>query len=95
VVFLDASVDGPPGEVRTRRLTADPSAVSTMAHFLDPRELLSWCESLYDRAPEAWLVSVTGVSFDYAGYALTPQAAGALERMLAKVRELLSLSGCR
>jgi hydrogenase maturation protease len=91
VIFLDASVDGPPGEVRTRRLTADPSAVSTMAHFLDPRELLAWCESLYGGAPEAWLVSVTGVSFDYAGYALTPQAAAALERMLGEIRALIEV----
>lgn len=89
VVFLDAAVDGPPGDVRCRRLTADPSAVSTMAHFLDPRELLAWCESLYGRSPEAWLVSVTAVSFDYAGYELTPRAGAALEPMLGKVRELI------
>jgi hydrogenase maturation protease len=85
VVFLDAAVDTPPGEVRCQRITADASAMSTMAHFLDPRELLAWCQTLYGRAPETWLITVGGASFDYASYELTPIALEALEQMLARV----------
>ena len=90
VVFLDATVEGTPGEVRVRDLAADARAVSTMAHFHDPRELLAWCETLYGRAPQAWLVSVAGQSFDYASYRLTPCAEAAVAAMLAEVRRLIA-----
>ena len=90
VVFLDATVEGEPGEVRVRDLAPDARAVSTMAHFHDPRELLAWCETLYGRTPQAWLVSVAGQSFDYASYRLTPCAAAAVAAMLAEVRRLIA-----
>jgi hydrogenase maturation protease len=90
VVFLDATVEGQPGEVRVRGLAPDARAVSTMAHFHDPRELLAWCETLYGRTPQAWLVSVAGQSFDYASYRLTPCAEAAVAKMLAEVRRLIA-----
>lgn len=93
VIFLDAASDGPAGEVRVRELRPDATAVSTMAHFLDPRELLAWCQTLYQREPQAWLISAAGLSFDYAHYQLSPPAAAALDPMLAQVLRLLS-PGC-
>ncbi|NEV62481.1 hydrogenase maturation protease [Thiorhodococcus minor] len=89
VIFLDAAVDIAPGEVRCQALEPDEHAVSTMAHFLDPRELLAWCETLYQRVPETYLVTGGGDSFDYASYELTPAAEQAIERMLACVGRLL------
>ena len=93
VIFLDAAVDGEPGEVRVQALRPGPHAVSTMAHFLDPRELLAWCQALYQHEPQAWLVSAAGNSFDYANYSLTPTAGIALTAMLAEVHTLLG--ACR
>ena len=90
VVFLDASVDGPPGEVRLQRLRPDAQAVSTMAHFLDPRELLAWAEVLYDRRPAAWLVSAAGSRFEYGLYDLSPALAAAIDPMLEEVRRLIA-----
>jgi hydrogenase maturation protease len=89
VIFLDAAVDGAPGEVRVRELYPDETAVSTMAHFLDPRELLAWCQTLYRRQPSAWLVSAAGERFEYAHYSLSPTATEALAPMLHQVRTLL------
>jgi hydrogenase maturation protease len=89
VIFLDAAVDGVPGEVRCRELAPDASAMSTMAHFLDPRELLAWCETLYGKVPETFLVSACGASFDYAHYSLTPLAEAAIAPMLEQVRRLI------
>lgn len=89
VIFLDAAADGSPGEVQVRKLHPDETAVSTMAHFLDPRELLAWCATLYERVPDAWLVSAAGESFDYASYRLTPTAAAALTPLLDQVFALL------
>jgi hydrogenase maturation protease len=90
VVFLDAAVDGPPGEVRCRQLGPDASAMSTMAHFLDPRELLAWCETLYGQVPETFLVSACGASFEYASYSLSSNAEAAIEPMLEWVRRLIT-----
>jgi hydrogenase maturation protease len=90
VIFLDAAVDTPPGEVRCRHIGPDASAVSTMAHFLDPRELLAWCETLYGRTPETYLLTAGGESFDYASYQLTPTADTALNAMLEQVNRLIA-----
>ncbi len=89
VIFLDASVQGAPGEVAVRRIHPDAASMSTMAHFLDPRELLAWCETLYQSAPQAWLVSAAGMSFDYACYTLSTAAQAAVPAMLAEVKTLL------
>ncbi len=89
VIFLDAAAQGGAGEVRVRPLEPDASSVSTMAHFLDPRELLAWCQALYGRVPQAWLVSAAGQSFDYACYALSTAAAAAVPAMLAEVHKLV------
>lgn len=89
VIFLDAAVDGPAGEVRVRELHPDATAVSTMAHFLDPRELLAWSEALYQHVPAAWLVSVAAESFAYAHCRLSPCAAAGLNAMLEQVHALL------
>lgn len=89
VIFLDAAADGRPGEVRVQVLHPDETAVSTMAHFLTPPELLAWCQTLYGRVPDAWLVTAAGQSFDYAHYRLSPVAATALAALLGQVRTLL------
>lgn len=91
VIFVDAAIDTPPGEVRRRRLAPDRGALSTMAHFHDPRELLAWCEALYHRIPEAWLVSGGGANWDYACYALSETAQQAFDPMLAEVMSLIHL----
>jgi len=90
VIFLDATVEGEPGEVQVRRLAADATALSSMAHFLDPRELLAWAQTLYQREPAAYLVSAAGLTFDYANYALSPTASAALQPMLERVRALIA-----
>ena len=89
VVFLDASVDGPVGEVCCRRLESVTEMASSMAHFLSPAELLGWLEALYGRRPEAYLVSVRGVSFDYAHYQLSEPIAAAVEPMIRRVHEII------
>lgn len=88
VIFLDAALDISPGEVQCHRIEPDTSHLSSMAHFLDPRELLAWCENLYGHVPESYLVTAGGECFDYASYSLTPVAEKALERMLAWVEQL-------
>lgn len=91
VVFLDAAVGLPPGELRRQRLFPDKTAPSTMAHFHDPRELLAWCEALYDKAPDAWLITAGGDDFGYGHFRLSKQAGIALHRMLEATLDLIGL----
>jgi hydrogenase maturation protease len=95
VIFLDATTAGRPGEVQVRRLEPDATAPSSMAHFHDPRELLAWCQALYQHTPAAWLISAAGDTFDYANYTLSPAAAAALDQMVAQALTLVSeTQGC-
>lgn len=89
-IFIDARATGEPGAVTWQALAPDASAASSMAHFLDPRELLAWCQTLYQRAPAAWLVTAVGQSFDYAHCRLSPTAQGALSTLLAQVWALMA-----
>jgi hydrogenase maturation protease len=95
VIFLDAAVGSPPGELSCRPLEPDAGAVSTMAHFLDPRELLAWCETLYQHRPEAWLVTLSADAFDYGLYDLSPAAQAAVVPMLELVRGLIEGHGAQ
>jgi hydrogenase maturation protease len=91
VIFLDAAEDTAPGEVRCRELRPDATAMSTMAHFHDPRELLAWCEALYGRAPQAWLISAGGAEWDYASYQLSDIASAALQPMVEQAMRQLGV----
>ena len=86
-IFLDAAADTAAGEVRCRQLAPDANALSTMAHFHDPRELLAWCEALYGKAPQAWLISAGGAEWDYSNYQLSDIAQTALEPMIEQAIE--------
>jgi hydrogenase maturation protease len=89
VVFIDAAATGRPGEVRCRPLAPNRDALSSMAHFLDPAELLAWTQALYDRVPEAYLVTMTGADFDYAAYELTATAQECMGRLIEQVLDLV------
>lgn len=89
VIFIDAAANLPAGEVGCQRLAPDASALSTMAHFHDPRELLAWCQALYQRVPETWLVSAGGADWGYACYALSAAAQAAVAPMITEVLGLI------
>ena len=79
VVFIDAAVSGDP--VTWRELKADHRP-SPLSHHLPPETLLFYAETLYQRAPRAFLLSVRGYSFDF-GERLSPEAEGNVQAALA------------
>jgi hydrogenase maturation protease len=89
VIFLDAALHGRSGEVRCQSIHADRSSVSTMAHFLDPRELLAWADALYDSRPVGYLVSVAGACFEFSSYQLSAAVQRSLPELLERVHALL------
>ena len=89
VIYIDAATEGPIGEVLCRPLVGTSEASMNMAHFFDPRELLAWSRELYGQQPEAYLVSIRGVSFNFAKYQLSSTVEDAVDPLLDQVCELI------
>src|SRR5215469_15420486 len=84
VIFLDASSNGEPGEVRCKPIFAQ-SGEGHLCHHFAPTEILGVCERLYSIKPRAFLISVHGKCFDH-GHELTPTAIQAVPKVVARVR---------
>lgn len=88
VVFIDASAEGAPGTLTCRRIGAGDTPPAPFCHHLTPDSLLALCKVLYGRWPEAFVVSVTGESFDF-GETLSAAVSAALPRLTKQVVECL------
>ncbi|HEX9093442.1 MAG TPA: hydrogenase maturation protease [Coriobacteriia bacterium] len=83
VVFVDARRDGAPGEVRCEPV-APAAGANPLAHSVSPQTLLLYAESLYGRAPQAAVVSITGERFGM-GEGLSPKVQRAVPRAIRAV----------
>jgi len=91
VIFIDAAAAGDPGRLGCEgvvRSTAD----SASSHSFTPAALLQLAATLYGVAPEAFLVSVAGKSFEH-GESLSPEVEQALPQLVAKIHELMFEAG--
>jgi hydrogenase maturation protease len=86
VVFVDARRDGVPGEIRCEPV-APAAGANPLAHSVSPPTLLLYAESLYGRAPQAAVVSVTGERFGL-GEGLSPVARRSVPRAVRAVVRL-------
>ena len=86
VVFVDATIDGAHGAVATHRV----SAASTRSgdHYLSPERLLGLARTLFDRTPEAYLVSIGGAQFGF-GTALSAEVSAAVPTAVRAVADLI------
>jgi hydrogenase maturation protease len=89
VIFVDAITDPAQSEVRLEKL--ESGAWTTAGHTSDPRGLLALTEVLYDRRPEAWLVTIPVFDFSF-GERLSPIAQAG---MYASLRQINLLSRTR
>jgi len=64
VCFVDAHTGNVAGQVQLAALTGHFQH-SPFTHHLTPQSLLSMCESLYGKTPQAALVSVRGYHFEF------------------------------
>lgn len=87
VIFLDASEDGEPGEVRCKPLV-EPFGDVRFSHQLSPVAILALAKQLYGASPTAYSVTLTGQCFDH-GDTLSSTAAAALPRLVAEVNALV------
>ena len=90
VIFVDASRDGAPGEIRSEVLAARPTSAEddVMTHHLTPQSLLSLSKTLYGGSPEAVVVTVSGESFDLSED-LSPLVEAQLQTVILHVQSLL------
>ena len=65
VIFIDARVGPTPGTVEVSEVAAGAPEYPTFSHHLDAATLVALAQGLYGRAPEAWILAVTGESFAY------------------------------
>ncbi|MHB0959157.1 MAG: hydrogenase maturation protease [Pirellulaceae bacterium] len=89
VLFLDASTDGPIGQVVCHAVEADAATVSGMAHSVDAPGLLAWTWGLYGHAPQAVLLSTRAVTLDYAHCQLSPPVASVVRPMMDQVLDMV------
>jgi hydrogenase maturation protease len=87
VIFIDAAADLSPGELRCERITRSAQAPS-FSHSLTPSALLACTAELYAKFPEAYCISVGGVSFAE-GESLSPVVQAAFEPLLETVQSLI------
>jgi hydrogenase maturation protease len=88
VVFLDASVEGAPGEVRAVPV-APRVPHAAILHALTPEEVLGIARASHGRAPPAVLVTVAGGDFSFAER-LSPEVEAAIPEALRLAFEFLS-----
>jgi hydrogenase maturation protease len=86
VIFVDASYDGEPGEVRCRPVTPPPTKAQ-FTHQLSPAELLDLAGRLYGATPQAFCVSLRGQCFEH-GEELSESVAACLPQLAANVEQL-------
>jgi hydrogenase maturation protease len=87
VIFIDADVAAPPGEIAVTRLAAAPGFPPVTRHFCSPPELLSLARELYGGAPPAAMIGIGGECFDW-GEAISECAARGLELAVTEARRL-------
>jgi hydrogenase maturation protease len=88
-IFVDAAADIKPGIVVVREIHAASPPPSALAHTADPALLLALTRKLYNRSPQAFLVTI-GVSSLALGEGLSDAASAALPEAKAAVHRLLS-----
>lgn len=94
VIFVDASVEGEPGEVRCTPVVPAASAKTRFSHQLSPAEALGLAGELYGTRPLAFSVTVSGLSFDH-GEEVSAVVSACLPQLESKVESLTNqiLSG--
>ena len=79
VIFVDASVELKPGDVRISTVQPDQFAPAAFTHSMKPSALLATASELFGQAPRAQKVAIGAASFDI-GMALTPEVRAAVSK---------------
>jgi Ni,Fe-hydrogenase maturation factor len=84
-LFVDAAV----GAETVRLQRVEPTPHRGLGHVCSPGALLGWTVLAYECAPEAWLLSIPGATFDL-GTGLSQQAENLVPEAIAQVEAWLN-----
>lgn len=88
VVFIDAREGGEPGTIQCEEIHPAENDESPFAHHVSPQLLLTYSQSVYGAAPEAFLVTITGAEFGY-GEGLSETIEAILPALISQIEKLL------
>jgi hydrogenase maturation protease len=86
VIFVDASCEGEPGDIRRQPVSAPPARVQ-FSHQLSPTEVLGLACQLYGATPQAFCVTLRGECFEH-GEGLSERVTARLPLLAAEVEQL-------
>lgn len=87
VVFVDATLGDAPGEMRLFPLA--PAPFRAGSHETTPDGLLGMAAGLYNRHPPAYMLTITGASFDLS-VSLSEPVAAAVPVAVARLMDLIA-----
>ena len=92
VIFIDAASsqgsDRSPGLVRVEEIGTGAEDPSRFSHALSPQRVVGMAAQLYGACPPAFVVTVTGASFDH-GTSLSPSIANSLPELISTIEQLV------
>jgi len=88
VIFIDASYQDPPGDIKCLQLEADESIGTGFTHHFSPAHLLLLIREIYRKSPKAYLFSVGAQTFEL-GEELSPPVQKALPELINMVVGLI------
>ena len=93
LIFIDAASDpsSVPGEIRVEEVHSEPvdaKEAPRFSHALSPHTVMALAESLYYAKPKAFLVTVTGATFDH-GESLSAPVAAALPVLIDRIEGIV------
>ena len=86
VIFVDASVELNPGEIKVSAIAPDRFSPAAITHHMKPSALLATASELFGQAPPAKSVGIGAMSFDM-GMQLTPPVRGAVLQAIKVVEK--------
>jgi hydrogenase maturation protease len=88
VIFVDAAIPEAPEPIQRSEVTPNYQS-HAVAHYLTPADVLSLCQTLYQRQPRAVLYSIRGKDFNF-GTTLTPEVEQAAHEVVKQIVESLN-----
>jgi len=92
VIFIDACVDLPPGELRLGLVESAESHGTSMTHAWDAPRLLALARRVFGRCPPALVLAIGGTDFGI-GQRLSAVVEQACQAAATRVRELIFSDG--
>lgn len=89
VIFIDASIQDPPGTIRVRHLVPATTPPLLLPHGLSPSGLLALVKQLYGHCPPAVLLTMGARCFGF-GEPFSPEVEYALPALMARLEQLIA-----